>query len=267
MGRALPWLCWGCCAEGPWTSPIVPQTLPLTVPPSPIAPDTAAPPDPIMVLFGITVPVVQQLINTGQDIWEDPTWRTPRDGGVGAGWAASAAHAQTDTHTDRHTDPGKGEDSQPHICKAPTATAHTQRKPQDHPHPPRTKGHPESRDTPTTTPALPQGQGSPSLQTHTLHWVQTNPPGPLPGWLWGPAGTPNLPPTGGLQPHTPTPAPHYLLPPPCPLPIAWLPAPCLPHCPCVGDAPPNPASPSLAGSRGTPPETTLLQGEVTQVTG
>ncbi|XP_064884982.1 solute carrier family 38 member 8 isoform X9 [Columba livia] len=102
VGRALPWLCWGCCAEGPWTSPIVPQTLPLTIPPSPIAPDTAVPPDPITVLFGITVPVVQQLINTEQDIGEDPTRRTPRDGGV-EGRMGSERCTRTNRYTYRQT--------------------------------------------------------------------------------------------------------------------------------------------------------------------
>ncbi|XP_009948609.1 PREDICTED: putative sodium-coupled neutral amino acid transporter 8, partial [Leptosomus discolor] len=38
----------------------------------PIAPDTATPLDPIVVLFDITVPVVQRLIKTGQGIGEGP---------------------------------------------------------------------------------------------------------------------------------------------------------------------------------------------------
>ena len=70
-GRALPWLCWGCCAEEPRAPhPVVPHATTPQAVPSTDTPDVATLLDPIAVLFGVTVPVVQRLIKTGEGIGE-----------------------------------------------------------------------------------------------------------------------------------------------------------------------------------------------------
>lgn len=102
------------------------------------------------VLFGITVPVVQWLIKTGEGIGKGPvphTLRDPKHGGVGVGLA------QTDRHTDELQTPGRRGGSHPHACKASAATVHMQRKPLGTPpHLERTKGHLGSRETPPLPP-------------------------------------------------------------------------------------------------------------------
>lgn len=186
--------------------------------------------------------------------WGGPHTAYPKGwwGGGQDGQRALHTHKQIHIQTDIQT-LGKGRAASPtsarhplplHTRKGNLRTTHT---------PPGLRGIPRAGTPPPPPWLSPRDKGPhPCRHTHTLHWVQTNPPGPLPGWLWGPAGTPNLPPTGGLQPHTPTPAPHYLLPPPCPLPVTWLPAPCLPHCPCVGDAPPTLPAPPWQAPGGHP---------------
>lgn len=130
VGRALPWPCWGCCAEGP-QSPIV---TPTTAPHHP-APHRCPEHSHTTGSHGGFIwrhrprCTVANKDREGIDKGRVPhTLRDPhaRRGGCGIG---TDRHTQTEVQT-----PGRRGGSHPHACKAPAAAVHVQRKPLRTPH-------------------------------------------------------------------------------------------------------------------------------------